>query len=328
MNNSRDFSAPHFRSGSSELWVALDLLIAALPAIIWSAVVYGARPILTVAASMLCAAFFEALYAMIFKDSSRIPTAATLGMILALFMPAGVNYLFIPLAALISVTLRRFTGGIVSPIAGALLPLFLLSTSMSAHAPIFENIKLGTLEAAGNAETLLDSLSSGIVSDEVALLDAILGKTPECIGGMSMILLIFACAYLLFRRAIPWQIPIGFVGGAAVIWFLLLFDGAHYDYVFYHLTAGGAMLCAVFGATEYSSAPVTPVGRFIHGAGCGILTMLFRKIGLYAESVLLSMLIMSLFSRIIDMVTAERYFGYNGKKYIERLKTLIPDIKK
>ena len=43
-----------------------------------------------------------------------------------------------------------------------------------------------------------------------------------------------------------------------------------------------------------------------------------------AMSVLLAMFIVSLFSRVIDMVMAERYFGYHTRKLADRLKTLIP----
>jgi hypothetical protein len=56
--------------------------------------------------------------------------------------------------------------------------------------------------------------------------------------------------------------------------------------------------------------------------------MVFRKIGFAAESVLLSMLVMSLFSRVIDMITAESYFGYRSKKIGERLETFLPNPKK
>ena len=101
----------------------------------------------------------------------------------------------------------------------------------------------------------------------------------------------------------------------------------NYDYVVYHLCSGGVVLAAVFGATEYSSAPVVPFGRLIHGAGCGVLAMIFRGFGLYTEGVLLAMLIMSLFSRVIDLVTAERYFGYRTKKLGERVGCFLPKLK-
>ncbi len=324
MNNTPEFSAPHIRSGTNELSVALDLAFAAAPAIIWSAICYGARPILVIIISMLVAALIETLCGLVLKKTARIPTASALGMIVALFLPAGVNYAYAGLAALIAVILRRFIGGSVNPIAGAILPLFFLSESMASHSPVFEILKVGTLAVDGSSENLLYELGTGYVSDKYDLLNVILGKFPESIGGMSFLLLTVGCIYLLIRRTISWHIPVGYLAGSFAIWYFFIFDGAHYAYYFYHLASGGAMLCAVFGAAEFSSLPLTSSGRFIHGLGCGVLTMLFRQFGYAEESVLLSLLIMSLFSRIIDMLTAERYFGYNGKKLIERLSTLIP----
>ncbi len=328
MNKRSISSAPHIRSGNSELLLSLDLLIAALPAIIWSAIVYGARPIAVIVLAMLCGALFEVIYAVIFKRGARIPTAALLGMIIALFVPAGVNYVLVPIVVFIAVTLRRFLGGVINPIAAALVPFFLFTGMLTAHTAVFGKLEIGVVsywDRMGelSANTPLSILMSGQIPEESAL-DIFLGNAPESIGAMSSLLLILGGIYLLARRVISWQIPVGFLGGAILIWFFLFFDGAHYEYLIYHICAGGIFLGAIFGATEYSSSPVTPAGRFIHGAGCGMLTMLFRKLGFAAESVLLSMLVMSLFSRVIDMLTAERYFGYNSKKVGERFETFLP----
>ncbi len=328
MNNSKEFSAPHIRSGNSEFLVAFDLLIAAAPAMVWSVIVYGLRPLAVIAISVICAILFEVIYSLILRRAGRIPTAAALGAVVALFMPAGINYLFAALAAFIAVTLRRFTGGIINPIAASLLPLFFLGDQMALNAPIFTKLPIGELAYTGErSDSLMDSLISG-TNHSASVLDIFLGKIPESIGAMSALLLLIGGIYLLIRRVIAWQIPVGYFSGAIVVWLIFFFDGAHYEYMIFHLCAGGIFLSAFFAATEYSSAPVTPVGRFIHGAGCGALAILFRHFGIYRESVLLAMLIMSLFSRILDMITAERYFGHNGKKAFARLSTLIPNFKK
>ncbi len=328
MNNSPEFSSPHIRSGSREYLVALDFLIAALPLVIWSIIAYGARPLIVMLLSALCAALFEVLYALVLKVKASLASCAMLGLILALFMPAGVNYLFVPAAALIAVTLRRFTGGVINPIAGALLPFYFLSKNMSAHTAVFDKPSVSILALTEDrADTLFDTLSKGELP-EVTALDALLGNAPDTIGGLSAVLLILAALYLIGRRAIGWQAPLGAIGGALAVFFLLFYEGSQYDDIIYTLCAGSLVLGAVFGSTEYSSSPITPVGRFLHGLGCGALAMFLRTFGLGTEGVLLSMLIMSLLSRPIDMITAERYFGYAGKKIFERLSTLVPTFKK
>ena len=228
----------------------------------------------------------------------------------------------------IAVTLRRFLGGSVNPVAAALVPFFLFTGMMTAHTAAFTKLDFTVVTYWDQmrelvAKTPLDSLMSGLIPD-IKMLDLFLGNATEAIGAMSAMLLILGGIYLICRKVISWQIPVGFLGGAIVVWFFLYFDGAHYEYLIYHICAGGIFLGAFFGATEFSSTPVTALGRLIHGVGCGALTIVFRKLGFAAESVLLSMLVMSLFSRVIDMLTAERYFGDRSKKVGERLETLLP----
>ena len=325
MNN----SSPHIRSGNSSLGISIDFIIAAIPALIWSAIAYGARPIAIVVLSVGFSLLFEYLYCHFLKRDMHLPMAAVLGLITAMFMPAGISYWIIPLTALISFAARRFTHGIFHPVATALLPFFFIGSEMTAHTKIFEPLKLFKLSYAGQMDELAVSMPVSVLTPEngpaITAFDVFIGNAPEAIGTMSAILLIIGGIYLLARRNISWHTPVGLVGGAALVWFTMLFDGAHYNYLIYHLCSGGIFLAAFFAATEYSSSPTVKMGRLVHGGACGILLMLFRHSGMNAAmSVLLAMFIVSLFSRVIDMVMAERYFGYHTRKLADRLKTLIP----
>ena len=81
----------------------------------------------------------------------------------------------------------------------------------------------------------------------------------------------------------------------------------------YHLLSGGIILCAVFIATDYSTSPMTSTGKIIFGVGCGIITMLLRYAGI--EGVYIAVVIMNLFSRIIEEYTLPRPFGkFSPKK--------------
>lgn len=328
MNNSIEYSAPHLRTNENEMLIALDFLIASLPVIIWSVIAYGARSLGVIILSMLCASLFEIVFACILRGRVKIYTAAVLGMVVSFFMPATISYWLVPLAALIAVAARRFTTGVLNPIAAALLPLFLFGNEMTAFTKVHHKLGLGVFTYAETIEDIAVTLPVKTLSPETtpaaSAFDVFLGNSPESLGGLSAALLLIGCGYLLIRGVISWQIPVGFIGGAAVIWYVFMFDGVNYDYAIYHLCSGGIILAAVFGATEYSSSPVVPLGRLIHGAGCGVLAMIFRRFGLYTEGVLLAMLIMSALSRVIDLVTAERYFGYRTKKLSERFGGFLP----
>ena len=329
MNN----SSPHIRSGNSEVGTSIDFLIAALPALIWSVIAYGARPIAIVLISIGFSILFEYLFCLILKKNMHLPTAAVIGMITAMFMPAGISYWVIPIVSAISFVARRFTRGILHPISVSLLPIFFIGREMTAHTKVFRPLSISAFSYADKIEELAVSLPVSVLTPEngpnITALDCFIGNAPEAIGSMSAILLLLGGIYLIARKNISWHIPVGLIGGASLVWFTTLFDGAHYNYLIYHLCSGGIFLAALFAATEYSSSPTVKAGRLVHGAACGILLMLFRKNGMNAAmSVVLAMSIMSIFSRIIDMIMAERYFGYHTRKLADRLKTLIPNVKK
>jgi len=69
------------------------------------------------------------------------------------------------------------------------------------------------------------------------------------------------------------------------------------------------MLGAIYMATDYASAPVTPKGRIIFALGCGILTSVFRLYGGYPEGVGFSILLMNIAAPLIEKYTSPRVFG-------------------
>ena len=62
-------------------------------------------------------------------------------------------------------------------------------------------------------------------------------------------------------------------------------------------------------ATDWITSPVTKKGRWIFGIGCGILTIIIRTWGGYPEGVSYSILLMNVFTPLIDRYTKQRIFG-------------------
>jgi len=89
---------------------------------------------------------------------------------------------------------------------------------------------------------------------------------------------------------------------------LLLF-GVNSSDLIYHVLGGGLILGAFFMATDYSSSPVTPLGRIIFAIGCGLLTALIRVKGGMPEGVSYSILIMNVATPVIERWTRPRVFG-------------------
>jgi electron transport complex protein RnfD len=70
------------------------------------------------------------------------------------------------------------------------------------------------------------------------------------------------------------------------------------------------MLGAIFMATDYVTSPVTKLGQYIYGIGCGILTVVFRYFGLFPEGVTYAILLMNLCVWVIDRYTPPKIYGY------------------
>jgi electron transport complex protein RnfD len=62
-------------------------------------------------------------------------------------------------------------------------------------------------------------------------------------------------------------------------------------------------------ATDYVTCPITRRGQLIFGVGCGLLTMLIRYFGSFAEGASFAILVMNLLVPYIEKITMPRRFG-------------------
>lgn len=117
--------------------------------------------------------------------------------------------------------------------------------------------------------------------------------------------------WLLYKRVIGWQIPVGVLGGLlAVATLFYLIDADRFPFPAFHVFSGGAILGAFFVATDPVSASTTPRGRVIFGAGIGVLTFIIRAWGGYPDGVAFSVLLMNMAAPAIDYYTRPRAYGH------------------
>ena len=117
--------------------------------------------------------------------------------------------------------------------------------------------------------------------------------------------------WLMIRKIIRWQIPLGVVLGLLVpaTIMYLLGPGTNPSPGF-HLFAGATILCAFFIATDPVSAATSTRGRFIFGLGIGFLTWCIRRWGSYADGVAFAVLIMNMAVPAIDYLTRPPVVGH------------------
>ena len=77
----------------------------------------------------------------------------------------------------------------------------------------------------------------------------------------------------------------------------------------FHVLAGGAMLGAIFMATDYSTSPMTVRGGVIFAVGIGLITMCIRLWGAYPEGMSFAILIMNACVPLINKYVKPKRFG-------------------
>ena len=171
--------------------------------------------------------------------------------------------------------------------------------AMSTATPLkLINAKEGI---ALSASEIAKTLNLGSSTDLYTQL--ILGNHAGCIGETSILLILLGFAYLLFKKVIDWRTPVTMMITAVAI---TAIGGIN---PILTLTSGGLAFGAVFMATDYVTSPVTPKGKLLFGAGCGLITGLIRLFSGMPEGVMYSILIMNAVVPFLNKIIPVKY-GY------------------
>ena len=129
-------------------------------------------------------------------------------------------------------------------------------------------------------------------------------------GELSAGALLLGFIYLLVRRVVkPW-IPLSILGTMAVI--AAIFSGINpdaYTGVAFNLLTGGALLGALFMATDYVTPPMSNLGGIIYGIGIGLIVMMIRYFGSYPEGMSFAILLMNCAVPLLNMWFHQKKYG-------------------
>lgn len=291
-------ASPHVTTKNSTAVIMRDVLIALLPAVIAGCVVFGLRALLVVAVTTAACVFFEWGFEKLCHTPSTISdlSAAVTGVLLAMNLPVSIPLWQAVFGALVAiVAVKGLFGGIgknfANPAITARIVMF-LAFSKTMTAWVFPD--------AVSTATPLAMMANGESVDYLTLL---LGNHGGCLGETSALALLIGFAYLLIRGVISWHTPVCFVGTVFVMSLILGQDAVG------QILSGGLMLGAIFMATDYSTTPSTDWGRVLFGIGAGLLTVLIRFYGAYAEGVSFAILFMNILTPYLSKWTETKPFG-------------------
>lgn len=307
-------SSPHIRENVTTASLMRDVIIALLPAVLASGILFGIRAVTVILVSVISCVLFEYISRRVMKRNQTISdlTAVITGILLAFNLPPSIPYYMVVIGAFFSiVVVKQMFGGLgnnfVNPaLAGRIILAIAFPADMTAwtaRTGTFSFVSsLTGADLVSSATPMAMAKSAG--ASFLSYLDLFLGNKAGCIGEICILALLIGAVYLVIRKVITLWIPLTYLGTVAL---LIALSGK--DPVF-HLLSGGLILGAFFMATDYVTSPVTRRGRFIFGVGCGLITVLIRLFGNTAEGVSFSILLLNILTPHIDRFTEPKRFGH------------------
>lgn len=298
-------SSPHLHDKSSTQKIMLDVIIATLPIILASTIIFGMRSLVVIFTTVLSCVLSEYLSCKFMKrpnsikDLSAVVTGILLAFSLSVSIPIGIAA-FGGFVAI--VVIKQFFGGLgqnfVNP---ALCSRIILLISFPAQMTNWPE-PFAYLKGSADIITSATPLDKSVLTT-VTYFDLFFGNIPGCIGEICSMAILLGGIYLLVKKVISIIIPIFFIGTVFVLTFLMGGDPI------FHIFSGGLLLGAFFMATDYVTSPVTRLERIIFAVGCGFFTVIIRIFGNLPEGVSFSIVLMNILTPLIEKLMFPKPFG-------------------
>ena len=306
--------SPHIHGGESTKRIMLDVVLALMPALAVSTYVLGLRVLFITAVSVVSCVAFEYLIArFLLKREATVGdlSAVVTGVLLAFNLPAGIPWWIVVIGSLIAIGIGKMTyGGLgTNPFNPALTGRIFL---LIAYPVEMTDWTTSIPDTLSGSTMLAEVKYNPALASELNFTEMFGGYMNGSMGEISALALILGGLYLLWRKVITWHIPVSILLTMALfaMFYALGFGGSLvYELPLFHLLAGGALLGAIFMATDYSTSPMTHKGMIIYGVGIGVITMVIRLWGAYPEGMSFAIFIMNAATPLINKYCKPKRFG-------------------
>lgn len=330
--------APHVQTAQSTTRIMRDVVIALMPALVVSTMVFGLDVLrVTVLSVASCVVIEYLIQKFMVRGTSTIGnwSAVVTGVLLAFNLPSSIPWWIVVMGAFVAIAVAKMTfGGLgKNPFNPALVGRVFLLIAYPVQMTTWPLPVNGSFDALSGA-TALAAVKHGASPAVMGVQEMLLGNMPGSLGEVAAAALLCGFVYLLWRRVITWHIPVTVLATMAVFAGVVAMCSVSFDgnpeasnvaysagyklgYLFgtawqagvFHVLAGGAMLGAIFMATDYSTSPMTVKGGVIFAVGIGLITMLIRLWGAYPEGMSFAILIMNACVPLINKYVKPKRFG-------------------
>lgn len=276
-------------------------------------------PLIFIAIPTLSTLIFETIFKLIktrnIKETFTNTYSIFPGLFLGLILPINTPIEALILGSLIAVIVKMVFGGFgknkLNPaLIGKLFIIIIFSSTIMSKGGYLNPYELNTITPPSNILSEIGTYET-LVKPYGRLLNIFIGNIPGTIGETSALLCVLAFIYLTYFKVIKWKIPVTYILTVFGITYVI---GGTSDlgiwYPIFQIISGGLIFGAVFIATDPVTSPVTPIGQVLYGIFLGILTVIFRYLTPFTESVLISILIMNLLVMFLDRIGSVARFNF------------------
>jgi electron transport complex protein RnfD len=286
----------------------LRFLAAICPAVCCSIYFFGLDAIRLISICVITSVIFDLAFHSFTRtirthfDASPLIT----GLLLAMCLPPQTPCYVAIIGSFFAMVVAKspfggYSKNIFNPVLAArVFLLFFFTSPMATWTLSSWNVSAGDIEMVTTATPLtnLKFYSANFDwSNFDVVKDLFFGNTNGSLGETSSLALIVGGIILFITKTVSPAIPLSYILTVAL--FSLLCGNVS---PLIEIFSGGLLLGAIFIASDNRSAPSSIRGKIIFGFGCGILTMLIRRLpnSSFPEGVAFAILIMNAATPLID----------------------------
>jgi Na+-translocating ferredoxin:NAD+ oxidoreductase subunit D len=316
--------SPHQYGDASVSKIMYAVILALIPAQAASIYYFGIGSVIVSLVAILACVGFEWLiqkYLMKVNPSISDGSAVLTGLLLAFNVPTNLPIGLIIIGSFIAIAVGKLSfGGLgQNPFNPALVGRVFLLISFPVQMTTWPKPLINRavyLDAETGATPLAivkEALKNGTPFSEIDIpgnLDLFLGNLGGSAGEISALALLIGGVYMIWRKIITWHIPVYTL--LSIAFFAGVFhlaDPQQFADPIFHLLTGGAMLGAIFMATDMVTSPMSIKGQIIFAIGIGFITIIIRAFGAYPEGVSFAILIMNAFVPLLNSSFKPKKFG-------------------
>ena len=308
-------SSPHLGDSASTASMMRDVLIALAPLMLMSVWLFGWHAVAVVGLCVLGCMGTEALLTWLRGRPLTLGdgSAAITGVILGLSLPWSTPWWIILIGSAAAIGLGKFIfGGLGFNVFNPAMvgrAFIMLSFARWLGAPAYTEAG-AALEIMTQATPLTTAKEAADLAAMPSLWPLFLGTHNGSLGETSVLAALIGGAWLLWRRAAAWQIPVAVLASTFVLAAMAGWAGLTPLGPGEHLFGGALVFGAFFIATDPVTSPITPRGRWMFGIGVGLFVVLIRIFSSYPEGVMFAVLIMNAAVPVINRWAVPRPLGW------------------